>query len=142
NSALMALTIAVTGWCSAKAFTGPGMVAVGTKAELMKGRKMSGYEKAVAPSVEEAASRAIIATHVSARGNRARMLATASQAKTPAEVRKPMRSPTPMMMATEMALDTNEVSTCPHRTDDRAMGMEWNRSKMPLCMSLNSRKPV
>ena len=38
----MALTIEVTGWFSAKARTGPGMVSVGTKAELMKGRKMSG----------------------------------------------------------------------------------------------------
>ena len=32
----------VTGWFSAKARTGPGMVRVGTKAELMNGRKMSG----------------------------------------------------------------------------------------------------
>ena len=32
----------VTGWFSAKARTGPGMVAVGTKAELTNGRKMSG----------------------------------------------------------------------------------------------------
>ena len=47
-----------------------------------------------------------------------------------------------MMTTTEMALDTSEVSTCPHSTDERAIGMEWNRSKMPLCMSLNSRKPV
>ena len=32
----------VTGWCSAKARTGPGMDSVGTNAELMNGRKMSG----------------------------------------------------------------------------------------------------
>ena len=38
----MALTMEVTGWCSAKARTGPGMVPVGTKAELTNGRKMSG----------------------------------------------------------------------------------------------------
>jgi hypothetical protein len=38
----MVLTMGVTGWCSAKARTGPGMVAVATKAELMKGRKISG----------------------------------------------------------------------------------------------------
>ena len=35
-------TIEVTGWLSANARTGPGMVPVGTKAELMNGRKMSG----------------------------------------------------------------------------------------------------
>ena len=36
------LTMGVTGWFSAKARTGPGMVAVGTNAELMNGRKISG----------------------------------------------------------------------------------------------------
>ena len=38
----IALTMVVTGWFSAKARTAPGMVSVGTKAELMNGRKMSG----------------------------------------------------------------------------------------------------
>ncbi len=42
NRSRMALTIDVTGWCSAKARTGPGMVSVGTKVELMNGRKISG----------------------------------------------------------------------------------------------------
>jgi hypothetical protein len=36
------LTIEVTGWFSANERTGPGMVSVGTKAELMNGRKISG----------------------------------------------------------------------------------------------------
>ena len=38
----MLSTIEVTGWCSAKARTGPGIVSVGTNAELMNGRKMIG----------------------------------------------------------------------------------------------------
>jgi len=38
----MVLTMEVTGWLSAKARTGPGMLPVGTKAELTNGRKMSG----------------------------------------------------------------------------------------------------
>ena len=38
----MASTMAVTGWFSAKARTGPGIVAVGTKAELMNGSRISG----------------------------------------------------------------------------------------------------
>ena len=38
----IASTMAVTGWFSAKARTGPGMVSVGTKAELMNGRRISG----------------------------------------------------------------------------------------------------
>src|SRR5487761_2567700 len=41
-NALIVLTIAVTGWFSAKARTGPGIVAVGTNAELTNGRKMMG----------------------------------------------------------------------------------------------------
>ena len=36
------LTMGVTGWFSAKARTGPGMVRVGTNAELMNGRKTIG----------------------------------------------------------------------------------------------------
>ena len=35
-------TIAVTGWFSANTRTGVGMVSVGTNAELMNGRKISG----------------------------------------------------------------------------------------------------
>ncbi len=52
NKALIVLTIEVTGWFSAKARTGPGIEAVGTNAELMNGRKMSGYAKAAAPSTD------------------------------------------------------------------------------------------
>src|SRR5918996_285623 len=139
SSALIVFTMEVTGWFSAKARTGPGIVSVGTNAELTKGRKMIGYENAVAPSVEDADSPAITATHVNASVNSTRIPATASHASTPADERKPMRSPTRTMITTEMALDTSEVRTCPHSTDERAIGMEWNRSKMPLCMSLNSR---
>ena len=39
----------------------------------------------------------------------------------------------------EIRLATTEVSTCAHSTEDRAIGIDWNRSKMPLCMSRNSR---
>ena len=42
NRSRIASTIEVTGWCSANPRTGPGMVSVGTNAELMNGRKMSG----------------------------------------------------------------------------------------------------
>ncbi len=52
SKALIVLTIEVTGWFSAKARTGPGIVAVGTNAELTNGRKMSGYENAPAPSTD------------------------------------------------------------------------------------------
>ena len=37
----------VTGWFSAKARTGPGMEFAGTNAELMNGRRMSGYANAL-----------------------------------------------------------------------------------------------
>src|ERR1700722_16197537 len=73
NTARIALTMDVTGWCSAKARTGPGMVAVGTNAELMNGRKMSGYANALAPSADFAERPGITAIHVNARVNRIRM---------------------------------------------------------------------
>jgi hypothetical protein len=42
NRPRIVLTIDVTGWLSANQRTGPGMVSVGTNAELTNGRKMSG----------------------------------------------------------------------------------------------------
>src|SRR6476619_6534738 len=116
NRALLVLTIEVTGWFSAKARTGPGIEAVGTNAELTNGRKMIGYEKAAAPSADFADNPAITAIQVSVSVNSSRRPATASHASTPADERKPMRSATRTMAATEIALDTSEVRTCPHST--------------------------
>src|SRR5437868_5479679 len=130
NRARIALTIDVTGWFSAKARTGPGMVAVGTNAELMNGRKISGYEKALAPSTDFADRPGMTAIQVSASVNRNRMPVTASQADTLAAERKPMRRATSTTTTTDTRLATSEVSTWAHSTDDRAIGMDWNRSKI------------
>ena len=46
------------------------------------------------------------------------------------------------MITMVIPLDASEVSTCAHSTDDREIGIEWNRSKMPLCRSVNSRTAV
>ena len=62
-------TIDVTGWFSANTRTTAGIVAVGTNAELMNGRKMSGYENALAPSTDFAVSPGMTASHVSASMN-------------------------------------------------------------------------
>src|SRR5437879_1155937 len=110
----MLFTIAVTGWFSAKTRTTSGIDLVGTNAELIKGRKISGYEKAVAPSIDLAASPAITATQVKASVNNARMPTTASQDRMLASDRKPIMSATRMMTASDSALETSEVSTCPH----------------------------
>src|ERR1700730_13386063 len=139
NNALIVLTIEVTGWFSAKARAGPGIEAVGTNAELTNGRKMIGDEKAPAPSVDVADSPAITAIQVRASVNRTRMPATASQAGNPADERKPMTIAARTMTTTEIAFDTSEVRTCPHSTEERAIGIEWNLSKMPLCRSMNRR---
>src|SRR5499427_2485276 len=117
NRALIELTIEVTGWCSAKARTGPGMVAVGTNAELMNGRKMIGYANALAPSADFAERPGMTAIHVNARVNRVRMPATASHSSTPAPERKPMRRATSTTTTSEIRLATSEVSTCAHSTD-------------------------
>src|ERR1700749_902626 len=84
NRALIVLTIEVTGWFSAKGRTGAGIEAVGTKAELINGRKMIGYEKAAAPSVDFADNPAITAIQGSVSVNSSRREATARQASTPA----------------------------------------------------------
>ena len=43
---------------------------------------------------------------------------------------------------TETRLATSDVSTCAHSTADRAIGIDWNRSKIPLLMSVKSRTAV
>src|SRR4051812_32561329 len=98
------LTIGVTGWFSANHATGAGIVSVGTKAELMNGRKISGYENALAPSTVLAESPAITAIQVNARVNRIRMPATASQPSALVPVRKPMSRATPTTITIEAML--------------------------------------
>src|SRR6202030_3390362 len=93
----MVSTIAVTGWFSAKTLTTSGIDLVGTNAELIKGRKISGYEKAVAPSVDLAVSPAITATQVNASVNNARMPTTASHDRMPADERKCISNATIMI---------------------------------------------
>ena len=79
----MASTIEVTGWFSAKARTTDGIDSVGTKAELMNGRKISGKEKAIAPSIDFADNPAITATQVRASVNSVSIPATASHGEEP-----------------------------------------------------------
>src|SRR5579859_93638 len=135
----MVSTIAVSGWCSAKALTTGGIDLVGTNAELIKGRKIIGYEKATAPSIDLAVSPGITATQVKASVNNARMPATASHDRMPADERKPIINATRMMTTTEIALDTSEVRTCPHSRVEGAIGIERNRSMIPRCTSINKR---
>src|SRR6516165_10865543 len=99
----MVSTIAVTGWFSAKALTTGGIELVGTNAELIKGRKISGYAKAAAPSVVFAVSPGITATQVNASVNNASMPTTVSHDRMPADERKPMTNATRMMTTTEIA---------------------------------------
>src|SRR5260370_26833087 len=142
SNAGIVLTIAVTGWFSAKTRTTSGIDLVGTNAELIKGRKISGYEKAAAPSVDFAVSPGIPATQVKASVNNARMPTTVSHDWMPADERKPIINATSMMITTEIALDTSEVRTCPHSMVEGAIGMERNRSKIPRCTSVNKRRAV
>src|SRR5436190_13791110 len=125
NRSRIALTMDVTGWFSAKARTGPGIVSVGTKAELTKGRRMSGYANAPAPSAVVAVRPGMTASQVSASVNRMRMPATASQASMPAGERKPMTTATTTTTTIETRLATSDVNTCAHRTDERAIGIDW-----------------
>ena len=67
------------------------------------------------------------------------MPATASHPSTLVPVRKPIRRATPTTITREARLATSEVSTWAHRALDRAIGMDWKRSKIPLCRSMKSR---
>ncbi|CPU66062.1 Uncharacterised protein [Mycobacteroides abscessus] len=67
------------------------------------------------------------------------MPSTASHDPTDALVRNPRRSATPTTSVTETRLATSEVSTCAHRTLDRATGIDRKRSTMPPWRSRNSR---
>ena len=53
-----------------------------------------------------------------------------------------MSRATPITIAIETRFATREVSTCAQSTLERAIGMDWNRSKMPPCRSRNSRYAV
>src|SRR5260370_37114360 len=138
----MVFTIAVTGWFSAKTRTTSGIDLVGTNAELIKGRKISGYEKAVAPSIDLAVRPATTATQVTASVNIARMPTTASQDRMLASERKPIINATSRMTTSESALETSEVRTWPHSRVEGAIGMERKRSMIPFCTSLNNRYAV
>src|SRR5579883_2044684 len=142
SNARMLFTIAVTGWFSAKALTTGGIDLVGTNAELIKGRKMIGYAKAVAPSVDFAVSPGITAAQVKASVNSASMPATVSHDRMPADERKPIINATRIMTTTEIALETSEVRTCPHSMVEGAIGMERKRSMIPRCTSVNKRNAV
>ena len=70
------------------------------------------------------------------------MPATASHASAPAPERNPMATATSTTTTSEIRLAASEVSTCDHSTVERAIGMDWNRSKMPPCISVKSRTAV
>jgi len=67
---------------------GRAFVLVGTKAELMNGRRMKRVGEAAGPGDGRRGQAGMTAIHVNARVNRIRMPATASQAGAPACERK------------------------------------------------------
>ena len=67
---------------------------------------------------------------------------TVSQASTPAPVRKPIARATSTTSSSEMTLATSDVRTWLHSNDERAIGIDWNRSKIPPETSVKSRKAV
>src|ERR1700712_2694767 len=116
------------------------MPEVGTNAELMNGRKISGYENPLTPSTDFAVSPGMTASQVSARVNSTRIPRTASQDSSPAPDRNPIATATSTTSPSETRLATTEVSTWPQSTADRAIGIDRNRSKRPPETSVNSRK--
>jgi hypothetical protein len=70
------------------------------------------------------------------------MPATPSQASTPAPDRKPMTIATRTTSTSEIRLAISDVTTCPQSTAERAIGMDWKRSKIPLETSVYRRSAV
>jgi len=60
----------------------------------------------------------------------------------PAPERNPIARATRTTSTSEIRLAISEVSTCAHKTAERAIGIDWNRRKMPSETSVNSRKAV
>ena len=60
----------------------------------------------------------------------------------PAPERNPIATATRTTNTSEIRFAINEVNTWPHKTAERAIGIDWNRAKIPLETSVNSRKAV
>ena len=70
------------------------------------------------------------------------MPATASQARTPAPVRKPDEQRDEHDERDRDQVGDQRGQHVRPSTLDRAIGIDWNRSKMPPCRSWKSRYPV
>ena len=60
----------------------------------------------------------------------------------PAPERNPIARATRTTSTSEIRLAISEVSTCAHRIAERAIGIDWKRSKIPPEMSVKSRNDV
>ena len=131
----------MTGWCSAKARTGPGIVAVGTNAERMKSRKIAGRRRRWRPARDVAVRPGITASQVRARVNSTRMpdLEPGQEAGSRPE---PHQQSHQDDQHEGEEIGDQEVSTCAQRIDERAIGIDWKRSRMPPETSRKSRKAV
>ncbi|GAA2088960.1 hypothetical protein GCM10009759_11470 [Kitasatospora saccharophila] len=125
--------VMVTGWWSAKTWSQPGMVAVGTNAEDAKtSGARTGNAAAVAVSGSPTARPTTANTQDIANPKAGTGSPPARNAGTPSWIRKPTRKPTPVISATTNTFRAGSAVVRPESTAERAVGSERKRSISPV----------
>ena len=136
HSPRMVSTIGVNGWCAANPRSHPGIVAAGTNAVLTYGMNMSTNVTELAASALCASRPTAAASQDSARMNSTIIPAAPAQPATEASGRQPTARPTPITSAVAIRLRSRLAVMCPTSTEEPLIGMDRNRSTMPLLMSV------
>jgi hypothetical protein len=128
--------IGVNGWYSANHRSPAGSESVGTNPLPKKGSSVSGMGRLLAPSTVFVTRPIATASHTRANATAARNPAAASHSTAVASGRKPTSTATPRTTASWKRFCSTLPSTCPVRTDTRAIAMVRNRAMMPSLMSI------
>src|SRR6266568_4283770 len=126
----------VNGWLAAMGRSTGVIVRAGTNAVLRYGRNMITKVTELAASGVLTSRPAAAASQEIARMNAMIMPAAASQCAGLAVGCQPTARATPITSAVASRFRARLAAMCPARTDELAIGMERNRSTMPLDMSV------
>jgi aminoglycoside phosphotransferase (APT) family kinase protein len=125
----------VNGWFAATGRSTAGMVRAGTNAVLRYGMNMSTKVAAFAASGLRTSRPNAAASHDIARMNAVTTATAATQAPGEPVGRQPTPRPAPITSAVARRLRARLATMWPARIDEPWIGMERNRSTMPLVMS-------
>ena len=128
--------IGVKGWFWANQLRPSGIVSVGTKALLRKGRRTRKIGRLLAVSTSRGHMPRATENHEMARAASARTPAAATHSIGPVVGRKPITSATIITIAIARRVWITLPITWPVRTDVRPMAIVLNRSTIPSVMSI------